>query len=424
MLKGKGGYAYEWYCQSDGSGSFTNPPATSGNGEVFSDWRRFTDGKGRVQTFISEEGRNYLSCGGLCVKWSLGNWLYFDDSTCAEVEIAVTDISNINEIDYLDSGLTWYGQRYQRASGVNVWGTGVGVAVGKFFLVRRRNACAAFRFTGLCSRGTRGYEYEGFGQPDSSGAFTGPETRRTTGEVFETWKPDERGGPCWNSPDCDHVRFLTCGGMQVEWSGSFGNWILFDAPGGDVEIAATNASDIAEVNCLDSSLTWHYALDSNYLPVEVNDIAIRVPARCFILARNEQGCAAFKVAGRALRHERGYKYVWYWQTGESGGFARPGVESGSGEVFDDYENYYEEHRRLDYAGDGWRDENDGTRYLNCGPLTLKWSLGNWIYFDSPQGRAEIAVTEVTNIEEVNCQDVGLTWHRGKSNLSSENREEV
>jgi hypothetical protein len=434
VLKGDGGYAYKWYYQPDGSGSFTNPAATSGKGKVFTDWRGTQLGPDKPE-FFSEEGRDYLQCGGLCVKWALGNWLYFDDYMCAEIEIAVTGTSDISEINYLDSSLTWYGQRCRPpASEVEVWAdTGVEVPAGKFFLVRRRGFCAAFRLTRICSRGTRGYEYEGFGRPDSSGRFTGPGSERATGEVFETWEADQ-GGPSGSTEDDDNAQFLTCGEMQVEWSSdgppawfpSWGNLIHFDAPAGDVEIAITGASDIAEVNCLDKSLTWHCVLDGNCLPTEVNDFAVRVPARCFILARNERDCVAFKL-DRGWRHPHGYKYVWYWQTGGSAGFAYPGVESGDGEVFDlrdDYFSCYTEYRRLEDVSDAWRDNDDGIRYLICGPLTLKWSLGNWIYFDSPQGRVEIAVTDAIDIQEVNCLDAGLTWHRGKLNLPCENQQEI
>ncbi len=410
VRKGNGGYSYEWFYQSDGSGSFINPAATSGKGEVFTDLRGRRYWPDETELF-SDEGRDYLQCGELCVKWALGNWLHFDDSGCAEVEIAVTGVSDINDVDCLDNALTWYGQRHEPAAKVLVLYEGVEVPVGTFFLVRRGDACAAFRLTRLCSKGTRGYEYEGFGHPDGSGRFTGPGSERATGEVFETWKAEERGGSCWSGPDHDRAKFLTCGEMQVEWSSS--DTISFDAPGGEIEIAITNTSDIAEVNCLESTLTWYHAPDSSSVPIKANSLAVCVPAQRFVLARNERGCAAFKLADRLSEHAYGYEYVWYWQADGSGGFAHPGVESGKGEVFDDYEDYCRDCRRLGNAFGRRRDDDDGIRYLNCGPLTLKWSLDNWIYFELPQGRVEIAITEANNIEEVNCLDTGLTWHRSK-----------
>lgn len=104
-LQGDGGDKYLWYFQSDGSGVFTNKRASSGTGEVFENYLKVRS-KGGGWDLTDEGGVMHIICGPIKVEWSLGRWVYAE-SCYGAVEIALTDKSYINEVNYCDKSLIW-----------------------------------------------------------------------------------------------------------------------------------------------------------------------------------------------------------------------------------------------------------------------------------------------------------------------------
>ncbi len=105
IVKGDGGYNYEWYWQNDKSGDFTNKNVIKGKGEVFEKYVR-TRGENNSSTVRDAGGIYYIKCKNIKVQWSSSRWIYLNSPT-ADIEIALTDKTKIEDIDYLNKDLKW-----------------------------------------------------------------------------------------------------------------------------------------------------------------------------------------------------------------------------------------------------------------------------------------------------------------------------
>lgn len=104
IAKGDGGYNYVWYWQNDGSGSFINKNAIKGKGEVFEKYSRTQKNGSTVVENIG--GILHIKCENIKVQWSLDRWVYLYSPT-GNVEIALVDKKEIEDIDYLDKDIEW-----------------------------------------------------------------------------------------------------------------------------------------------------------------------------------------------------------------------------------------------------------------------------------------------------------------------------
>jgi len=138
------------------------------------------------------------------------------------------------------------------------------------------------------------------------------------------------------------------------------------------------------------------------------DTAVQVPVGKFFLIRSGKLRAAVKLTNKINKGDGGYEYVWYWQSDGSGIFTNSNAKSGKGEVF---EKYYQRSKNKD--GGGLVVNDGGVLYIYCNNITVKWSMSNWVYFHSPNGSVEIAVTNHSNIENINYLNNKLVWHRQK-----------
>ena len=131
----------------------------------------------------------------------------------------------------------------------------------RFFLFRSNDKYAAVKFTQPIKKGNGGYEYVWYYQDDQSGRFTNPNTVSGKGEVYEKLvKPDGTSKKKLLTPDeislddlDDGETFhIKCVDFRVEWS--MGLWVyLWDDT---IQIALTPFSNIEDVDCFDSNLTW------------------------------------------------------------------------------------------------------------------------------------------------------------------------
>lgn len=130
ITNGDGGVAYVWSAQSDGSGSFTNATAKHGRGEAFEKYRRVHRDDGDDGYDVENDGGVlHIRCGILRAEWSLSNWVYFD-SPAGPLEIAFTEETSIETINYLDPELTWHTGKKQKISQPSSGGDSVKAADG------------------------------------------------------------------------------------------------------------------------------------------------------------------------------------------------------------------------------------------------------------------------------------------------------
>jgi hypothetical protein len=115
------GRRYEWYYQDDGSGVFTNKQAQHGTGLVKENYKAIEgpDFPNR-QVLVLDGPPPNIHCGKIRIQWSLGDWIYFQDSfgMFKDMEIAVTTNNSIGDIDYLDEELQWWDGQHTRQSGL------------------------------------------------------------------------------------------------------------------------------------------------------------------------------------------------------------------------------------------------------------------------------------------------------------------
>ena len=134
--------------------------------------------------------------------------------------------------------------------------------------------------------------------------------------------------------------------------------------------------------------------------------AVQASLGKFFLIRLGDQHAAVKLTKTTTKGDGGAKYTWYYQSGGSGSFTDESATRGQGEVFERY-------RRVKKTEDGWHVENNGgVLLIVCDKLRVQWSQSNWIYFDTPQGVVEIALTGKANIDDINYLDPALTWRAG------------
>ena len=135
--------------------------------------------------------------------------------------------------------------------------------------------------------------------------------------------------------------------------------------------------------------------------------AIEVPLGKFFLIRRGEEHAAVKLTATTWKGDGGVEYTWYYQSGGSGSFTDESATSGEGEAFEKY-------RRVKESADSTHLEDDGgVLHIVCDKLKVQWSQCTWIYFDTPRGPAEIALTDKTDIENINYMDAALIWRAGK-----------
>ncbi len=102
---GDGGVNYDWYFQSDNSGSFTNENAKSGQGEVFEQYK-----KSAINSVENDGGILVMKCGTINVEWSLSNWIYYGMSH-GGLLLCPVDEREIGDIDFLNNDLVWYSKK-------------------------------------------------------------------------------------------------------------------------------------------------------------------------------------------------------------------------------------------------------------------------------------------------------------------------
>ena len=146
---------------------------------------------------------------------------------------------------------------------------------------------------------------------------------------------------------------------------------------------------------------------SNLQTTDVTENAVKMPLGKFLLIRLSDQHGAIKFTKTIAKGDNGVEYTWYYQSDRSGSFVNNTAKHGQGEVFEKY-------KRVKKTDDGWEVENDGgVLHITCDKLTVEWSSGNWIYFDSPSGLMEIAITTNTSIEDINYLDEAIIWHKEK-----------
>jgi hypothetical protein len=139
--------------------------------------------------------------------------------------------------------------------------------------------------------------------------------------------------------------------------------------------------------------------------------AVQVPAGKFFLIRIRGQHAAVKLTNATNKGDGGYEYVWYWQMDGSGVFTNDNAKGGKGEVFENYRHVKNQDGVGSLVNDG------GVLYMECNGVRVEWSKSNWIYFDSPNGKVEIALTDESRIENINFLGKKLVWLR-ESNKES------
>jgi len=134
--------------------------------------------------------------------------------------------------------------------------------------------------------------------------------------------------------------------------------------------------------------------------------AVQVPLGKYFLIRLGDQHAAVKMTNTTTKGDGGVEYTWHYLSGGSGSFTHESATSGQGEVFEKY-------RRVEESDDVSHVEDDGGElYIICDKLKVQWSMSNWIYFDSPQGGVEIALTDDIFIDDINYLDPALHWRSG------------
>lgn len=122
------------------------------------------------------------------------------------------------------------------------------------------------------------------------------------------------------------------------------------------------------------------------------------PGRFFLLRRGDE-YAAVKIT-RSAEHKSA-DYDWYYQKAGGSYVIGNWPEKGSGRAYEGGE------------GLNWCDPATTPRRIRCGPLSVEWSAGNYVYLSGPQGAAEVemAMTPWTRLEQVDIGDPGLVWLR-------------
>jgi hypothetical protein len=132
--------------------------------------------------------------------------------------------------------------------------------------------------------------------------------------------------------------------------------------------------------------------------------AVRAPIGSFVLVRRGNDAVALQLTGHTTTGDGGARYEWWYQPDGSGDFARPNVEKGMGEVFESYE------RTPNPDGSKTVRDKGGKLYVGCGPFSLQWSSGDWIYFPERRDQdLEIAETAWDRIADVKIADPSLRW---------------
>lgn len=147
--------------------------------------------------------------------------------------------------------------------------------------------------------------------------------------------------------------------------------------------------------------------------LKVGDNAVQVPVGKFFLVRMGTKHAAIKLTKPITKGDGGFEYVWYLREGGSGGFSNEKAAKGKGEVFEKYLRTPKGDGSFEVRDDGGRLE------IECKSLSVVWSMSNWIYFASPRGEVEIAVTNTSDIKAVDCSDKKLVWHSRKTKIDSQ-----
>jgi hypothetical protein len=138
-----------------------------------------------------------------------------------------------------------------------------------------------------------------------------------------------------------------------------------------------------------------------------DDGAIRtMVGHFFLLRRDKQFCAA-----KILREtpDNGAEYEWYFQGDGSGNFQKSNCKHGQGKVFEKYKReLINDKEQLTDIG--------SVLDIKCGPLSVEWSSGNFIYAHDLHLRVtniEIALTDWTSIDKVDVFPKTLKWVKYK-----------
>jgi hypothetical protein len=127
--------------------------------------------------------------------------------------------------------------------------------------------------------------------------------------------------------------------------------------------------------------------------------ALEAPSGRFLLLRRRNEYAAVKVT-RSAEHKSA-EYDWYYQKAGDSYVIGSWPRKGSGRAYE--------------GGEGLNLSDPATspRRIRCGPLSVEWSAGNYVYLSGPQGSAqvEMAITPWTRLEQVDIGDPGLVWLR-------------
>lgn len=162
------------------------------------------------------------------------------------------------------------------------------------------------------------------------------------------------------------------------------------------------AAILALAGCRPQELS---TIETEYFGTDLG--AIEVPLGEFFLIRMGEEHAAVKLTATTGKGDGGVEYTWYYQSSGSGLFTDESATSGEGEAFEKY-------RRVKESADSTHLEDDGgVLHIVCDKLKVQWSMSNWIYFDTPRGPVEIALTDKSDIEEINYMDAALIWRAGK-----------
>ncbi len=297
----------------------------------------------------------------------------------------------------------------------------VQVPVDRFLLLRSGKLRLALKFTKITDTGQGGAEYVCYWQPAPEGPFESGSLRSTKGEVFEKYRYIPQMDGSRLAIDAGGKLGVDCGPIKLTWSSKTTVYL----PRSDgayepsLEVALTNWSEPKEVDFQWKGLQWCRGPLLDYRntaafssgPFFLGHL-VRAPVKRFVLLRRGTDRMAFML-GRCIQDgQDGWAYICYWQPDAKAVFAAAKtLKKSEGKLF-------EKHRVIERTIRGERWEDAGSQLnVNCGPLQLKWSDPNYLYFPEASVKSpalEMAETTWTRVEEIAFDMKELKWYKRES----------
>lgn len=102
--------------------------------------------------------------------------------------------------------------------------------------------------------------------------------------------------------------------------------------------------------------------------------------------------------------EGGFNYLCFWKHKANKGWIKENIRKYEGQLYEEYNRINNDHGGYTIVGD------TGKLFIQCNGFDIEWSADYWIYLNTPNGKIKIAITDKTELKNIDFDDINLIWH--------------